>query len=101
MPPPPPASARAVTHAQHLAASLLPARLVVVHDADAGGEHDVAELAGGQQVVDLLFDLAQGQVEAGGHHAALVDAALERHHDLAGAVVVNNVKVANVLCRAG
>ena len=85
------------THPKDLAASVFPSRLLVVHDTRAGGEENVAKLTGGQQVVHLLLNVAHGQVKARGHDAALVDAALELHHNLARPVVVHNLKLPNVV----
>ena len=48
-----------------LAAEVLPPGLLVVHDAAGGGEHHLAELPGGQQVVGPLLDVPQGDVEPG------------------------------------
>jgi hypothetical protein len=69
----------------------------VVHDARAGGEHNVAKLTRGQQVVDLLLNIRERQVEARADHAALVHAAQQLDHDFPRAVVVDDLKVTNVL----
>merc|ERR1712022_59519 len=68
----------------------------VVHDALGGGEHHVAELTGGQQVGDPLLSVLVAKVKARGDHAALVKATVELHHDLLGAVVVDDLELANV-----
>ena len=49
--------------AKDLAAEVLPLGLLVVHDAAGGGEHNLAELPGGQQVVRPLLDVVDGNVE--------------------------------------
>ena len=51
---------------------MLPPGLLVVHDPARGGEHHVAELSGGQQVVGPLLDLVDGDIESGGDHTTLV-----------------------------
>merc|ERR1719291_892221 len=48
---------------QDLAPEMLPPGLLVVHDPARGGEHHVAELSGGQQVVGPLLDLVDGDLE--------------------------------------
>ena len=87
---------RLVEEAEDLAAGLLPAALVVVHDAHGGGEHDVTELARRKEVHHPLLELAVAHVEAGGDHAALVDATVELNDDLARAVVVHDGELADV-----
>lgn len=92
-----------VLHARHLvevaedlAGNVFSARLLVVHDASRGGEDNVAERTSGKHVGHPALNLVQGDAEARRHNTALVDAAVELHDDLAGAVVVNDVEVANV-----
>ena len=80
---------------------MLSACLIVVDDAHGRREHNVAKLARRQQVRDLLLEVCELEVKAGGDHAALVDAPEERNDDLAGAVVVNDLDLANVRCGMG
>lgn len=84
------------THAQDLAASVLPACLLVVQDTHASGEHNVPELARRKQVVHLLFNVPHCQVKAGAHHATLVNTTNQAHHNLPRPVVVHYLKVTNV-----
>ena len=91
---------RLVEEAKDLASGLLSARLLVRHDADAGGDDDVAELAGGEEADDPLLDVGGADVEAGRDHSALVEAAVELDHDLAGPVVVDDLELANVSCKS-
>jgi len=75
---------------------VLPPGLLVVHDAGRGGEDDVAELTRGQQLDDPLLHIAELDVVAGGDDAGLVDAAVELDDDLAVAVVVDLLELADV-----
>ena len=93
--------ALSVEEAEDLAARLLAARLLVVDDAGRRREHDVAELARREQVVDLLLDVCDLDVKARRHDAALVDAAAQVDDDLARAVVVDDLEVADVACAGG
>jgi hypothetical protein len=77
-----------IEKAQNLATLVPDPALLVVEDARAGGEEDVAKVARGEQVDHPLLELVHLDIKAGADHAALVDAANELHHDLAGAVVV-------------
>ena len=60
---------------------------------------DSPELSGGQQVVAPLLHVGQLDVEAGGDDATLVQTASQVHHDLAGTVVVDYLKLTDVACR--
>jgi len=77
---------------------VLPPGLLVVHNAGRGSEDDVAELTRGQQLDDPLLHIAELDVVAGGDDASLVDAAVELDDDLAVAVVVDLLELADVAC---
>jgi hypothetical protein len=70
--------------------------LLVVHDTSRGGEDDVAELTRRQELGNPLLELAELDVVAGRDAASLVDASVELDDDLARAVVVNLLELANV-----
>ena len=74
--------------------------ILVVNDTLGGGEHDLAELTRRQQVDNLLLNVHNAEVEARADHTALVEAADELHDDLARAVVIDNLKLADVACRS-
>lgn len=75
---------------------MLAAGLLLVHDAGRGGEDDVAELTGGEELDNPLLKLVEADVVAGRDDTALVEAAVELDDDLAGAVVVDLLKLANI-----
>ena len=77
---------------------MLATGLLVVHDARGGGDDDVAESTGREEVGDPLLDLADLDVEAGRDDAALVEAAGQVDDDLAASVVVDNLELADVAC---
>ena len=70
--------------------------LLVVHDTSRGGQHDVAELTRWQQVDDPLLHILELDVVAGRDDTGLVQTAVELNDDLAGAVVVNDLELADV-----
>jgi hypothetical protein len=88
-----------VEEAEHFATGVLSSGLLVVDDASAGSQHNVAELTGWQQVVDPLFNIVNLEIEARGDNTALVDAADQVDNDLARSVIIDNLKLANVTCR--
>ena len=69
--------------AEDLATDVLSLGLFVVHDAVGGGEDDLSELSGGEDVVDELLEVLELEVVSGGDHAALVESAVELNDDLA------------------
>lgn len=85
-----------VNETEDLAGNVLATSLLVVHDTSGGGEDDVSELTGGQQVVDPVLNVTDLDVEAGRDDTDLVEAAVELDNDLAAAVVVDVLKVVNV-----
>jgi len=68
----------------------------VVHDAEGSCEDDEAKLTAGEDVRDPLIEAVEGDIEAGGEDTALVDAAEEGDDNLAVAVVVNDLVLADV-----
>lgn len=92
---------------------MLAAGLLVVHDTSRGGQDDVAELTGGQELGGPLLESAERDGVAGADDTALVqtegevskylkasrrqhEPAVELDDDLAGAVVVDLLELANV-----
>ena len=53
---------------------MLTTGLLLVHDASRGGENDVAELTGREQLDNPLLELGEANVVAGGDDTALVEA---------------------------
>ena len=71
----------------------------MVHDTGGGGEDDVAELTGREQLDNPLLELGETDVVAGRDDTGLVETAIELNNDLAGSVVVNLLELANVSLR--
>lgn len=87
---------RLVEEADDLAGDVLAAGLLLVHDTSRGGKDDVAELTGGKELDNPLLELSEADVVAGGDDTALVEAAVELDNDLAGAVVIDLLELADV-----
>lgn len=58
----------------------------------------MAELAGGQQIHDPLLNVRSADVKPRADHAALVDATNQINDNLAAAVIIDNLELANVPC---
>lgn len=82
--------------AQDLATGVLPAGLLVVHDAVRCCHDEHAELPGGEHVADPLLHICDRNIKTGADDAALVEAAVEVNNDLATAMIVNDLELANV-----
>ena len=87
-----------VEKAENLASNVLPACLFMVHNTGRCGENNESERARRKHIRDPTFDLVQRHTEARRHNTTLVDAAVEFHDNLAGAVVIDDVEVADVAC---
>jgi hypothetical protein len=85
-----------VEETNDLASDVLASGLLVVHDTGRGGEDDVAELTGREQLDNPLLELGEADVVAGGDDTGLVEAAVELYNDLAGSVVIDLLELSNV-----
>lgn len=85
-----------VEEADDLAGNVLSSGLLVVHDTSRGGEDDIAELTGRQQLDDPLLKIGQADVVAGRDDTSLVETAVQLDDNLAGAVVIDLLELANV-----
>ena len=88
-----------VEETNDLARDVLATGLLVVHDTGRGGEDDVAELTGREQLDNPLLEVGETDVVAGGDDTGLVEAAVKLDNNLAGAVVVDLLELANVACQ--
>eukprot|EP00009_Paramoeba_aestuarina_P002337 CAMPEP_0201506188 /NCGR_PEP_ID=MMETSP0161_2-20130828/117_1 /ASSEMBLY_ACC=CAM_ASM_000251 /TAXON_ID=180227 /ORGANISM="Neoparamoeba aestuarina, Strain SoJaBio B1-5/56/2" /LENGTH=125 /DNA_ID=CAMNT_0047900217 /DNA_START=93 /DNA_END=470 /DNA_ORIENTATION=+ len=71
--------------------------LFVIHDSVGGGENNVPELTGGEEVDHPLLNLVVSNIESGGDNPALVDPTIELNNDFAGSVIIDDLKFTNVL----
>jgi hypothetical protein len=68
----------------------------MVHDAVRRGEDEMAELTRGEEISGELLEVGDSDVEAGRDDTALVESTDEVHNDLAGTMVIDDLKVADV-----
>lgn len=92
------ADRRLVEETNDLAGNVLAAGLLVVHDTGGGGQDDVTELTRGKELDNPLLHVAELDVVAGGDDTGLVEAAVELDNNLAVAVVIDLLELANVAC---
>ena len=87
---------RLVDETQDLTRNVLSSGLLVVHDTSRGGQDDVTELSGRQQVVGPSLDVANLDVESWGDDTTLVQSTGQLHNNLSGSVVIDVLELANV-----
>lgn len=87
---------RLVEEAEDLAGNVLTTSLLVVHDTGRGGQDNVTERTGGQELLNPVLNLTELNVEARRNDTALVDASVELDDNLAGAVVVDLLELSDV-----
>ena len=63
---------------------------------ESAHQDDETELTSGEQQVDPVLDLVDGDVVAGGDDTGLVQATVELNNDLARTVVVDDLELADV-----
>lgn len=85
-----------VEETDDLSSDVLPPGLLVVKDTSRGGKDDVAKLTRRQELDNPLLEIAKLNVVAGRDNAGLVDATVQLDDDLAVAVVVDFLELANV-----
>jgi nitrogen regulatory protein PII len=81
---------------ENLATDVLSLGLLVVHDTIGGGQDDLSELSGGEDVVHELLEVLKLEVVAGRDNSALVEAAVEVNNNLSSAGVINDGEVIDV-----
>lgn len=82
--------------AQQLSTDVSAPGLLVVHDTVGGGEDELAKGARREKIGCALLELTGTNVEAGRDDAGLVDASVQLHDDLPGAVVVDELELIDV-----
>jgi hypothetical protein len=68
----------------------------MVHNAGRGGENDVAELTRWEQLDNPLLQVTESDVVAGRDDTGLVETTVELDDNLAVAVVINLLELADV-----
>jgi len=81
----------------NLATGVLATGLLVGHETVSGGQDQVSELTGREDIGSELFDLSQGHIETRGDDSALVQSADEVDDDLSGTVVIDDLEITDVL----
>jgi len=87
---------RLIEKAQNLSSGLSSTGLLVIHDSKGRGQHNMTEATRWQNVLNPLLNILDTNIESGRNNTALVDAAVQLNDNLAGAVVIDNLKLTNV-----
>lgn len=75
-------SGRLIKESKDFSSSLLPSSLLVVHYSESSGEDNVSETTRRKNVLYPLLYILDGNIEARGEDAALVDASDQLDNDL-------------------
>jgi len=89
-------SNRSKEEAEDLTTGVFPLLFFVDHDTVGGGEDEVTELPGGQDIGLVLLDLINLGVEPGRDDTALVQPTDEVDNDLSLPVVIDDLEIANI-----
>lgn len=81
---------------KNLARNVLPTGLLVVHNTSRGGQDNVTELTGRQQIGDPVLNIVDLDVEAGRDNTNLIETAIQENGDLSGTMVVDELEIVNV-----
>ena len=87
-----------VKEPKDLSTGLLCTSFVVIHNAICGSEDKVAKSTRRKDVLHPLLNLVRCDIKARRDHSTLVDAPNKVHDNLAGAVVIQHLKLADVTC---
>ena len=70
---------------------------LVSEDALVGGEDEMSELSGGEDVVGPFFEVSQLDVVSGRDDSTFVDAANQFNDNFLASVIINDLKLSNVV----
>ena len=82
--------------AENFASNVSLSGLIVVHDTLVGGEDDVTELSGREDLGEELLEVLELEVESGRDDTDLVDSSVQVDDDLSVSSVVNDFEVSDV-----
>lgn len=85
-----------VNETQNLTRNVLSSGFFMVHDTSRGGQDDVTELSGWQQVGSPFFNVTNLNVKSWGNNTTLVQSTVQLDDNLTRSVVVNVFEFANV-----
>ena len=85
-----------VEESENLSTDVLLSGLNMVDNTLVGGEDDVSELSGWEDLVNELLEILQLQVESWGDDTALVKSTVKVNNDLSGPGVVNDLELVDV-----
>ena len=70
--------------------------LNVVHDTFVGGEDNVTELTGGEDLIDKLLEVFELEIETRGDNTAFIEATVKFNNNFTSASIINNFKFVNI-----
>ena len=88
-----------VEESEDLSTDLVLSGLVVIHDTLVGGEDDVSELSGWEDLINELLEILKFEVESWGDDTALVESSVKINNDLSVSGIIDDLEFTNVTVR--
>lgn len=86
-----------IEEADDLSSDVSFSALIVSEDALGGGEDEMSELSGGEDVVGPLLEVGEEDIVSGRDDSTLVDAADKLDDNLLASVVIDDLELTNVV----
>lgn len=85
-----------VEETEDLSTDLLFSGGLVIHDTFVGGEDDVSELSGWENLIDELLEVLDFKVESWGDDTTFVESSVEVNNNLSGSLVINDLEFTDI-----
>lgn len=88
---------KSIEESNNLSSNVSFSALLMSEDALGGGEDEVSELSGGEDVVGPLLEVGEKDIIAGWDDSAFVDASDEFDDDLLASVIIDDLELSDVV----
>ena len=85
-----------VEETEDLSTDLVLSGGLVIHDTLVGGEDDVSELSGWENLINELLEILKFEVESWGDDTALVESSVKINDDLTVSLIINDLEFTDV-----
>ena len=90
-------SKSSIEESDNFASNMSFSAFLMGEDALGGGEHEMAELSGGEDVAGPFFEFRENDVVPGRDDSALVDPSNELNDNLLASVIIDDFKLSNIV----
>jgi hypothetical protein len=85
-----------VKKSEDLSCNMFSSSLLMIHNSSARSQHNISDASRGQELINPLLQIRKSDVEARGNDSTFIQTSIQLNDDLAGAVVIDFLKFANV-----